>query len=245
MTDVELKVISKKLNTLVDKKHRLLACLPPNAACSTWQAILLNNSGFGPMDNITMQMLHNTDILKRAGIVRLRALDGETIRSVLKTFYKFMITRHPLERLVSAYIDKLQSGSDTVWQKNLGKIILHETHKELAPETVNLGQGVLFQEFIWYINEIGYHNEEHWAPISELCEPCIIDYDRIVKLETHSHDTTDIIIKKLAPTSYGTGLRKNIVMGGPKTALKSGQVVPMFHNLSSHQIILSRGSKMI
>ncbi len=51
-------------------------------------------------------------------------------REMLKTYYKFMVVRHPLDRLVSAYVDKLVPREDG-YRKQMGTKILQMLHPHL------------------------------------------------------------------------------------------------------------------
>ena len=42
-----------------------------------------------------------------------------------------------------------------------------------------------FDEFMKYISN---HKNKHWRTYEELCQPCTINYDYIIKLETFNHD---------------------------------------------------------
>ena len=146
-----------------------------------------------------------------------------------------MVVTHPLERIVSAYVDKLKSGSDIPWQRHLGKVILTALQKDLPPKQIASGKGVLFQEFIWYIITYDYKNG-HWAPIQELCQPCKIDYDKVVKLETFKEDASEIVMKKLAPTSRGLYSQANKVSGGARSFTTEKYSPPEYGNLSTQNL---------
>ena len=66
------------------------------AACSTWKTILANNTSKTPMRRDKGTAIHN--YVKR--YVKC-ADDGQNVTEIrhrLKTWYKFMIVRHPFDR---------------------------------------------------------------------------------------------------------------------------------------------------
>ena len=108
----------------VDTKHKLLACLPPKSGCTTWKSILANNSQDEPLPkNFNIMALHFQNGTEVFGINHLWMYNNSMNEYFLKNYYKIMVTRHPLERFRSTYIDKLESGSDSNYQGNLGGAI--------------------------------------------------------------------------------------------------------------------------
>ena len=98
----------------VSDQRKYMYCFIPKAACSSWKLTLLRLTG----KNISfITNVHNgahTDkVLKRA--VHYNATERE---SHLKKYFKFMFVREPLERLVSAYLDKCFRDRSHRWMTN-------------------------------------------------------------------------------------------------------------------------------
>lgn len=60
--------------------------------------------------------------------------------------------------------------------------------KKVRPQGAPMNR-ITFSEFIWYLT----HNpardfDEHWSPYWNRCDPCLVDYDFIGKIETAKHD---------------------------------------------------------
>lgn len=48
---------------------------------------------------------------------------------------------------------------------------------------------ITFSEFVWYLtHSLERDFDEHWAPYWSRCDPCLVDYDFIGKMETAKHD---------------------------------------------------------
>ena len=76
----------------------------------------------------------------------------------------------------------------------MGSKILNKYRPSLPERVKKAGKGVYFQEFIQYI--VDGAEDAHWkGPYSTQCEPCIVDYDAIIKLETFSADVPQVIAK--------------------------------------------------
>ena len=225
-------------HTFVDMKHKVLACLPPKSGCTTWKTILANNSGDHPLPpHFKMMQLHFGDTLKDLGIRRLRSYNISLRAHFIKNYFKFMVVRHPLERFRSAYIDKLQSGSDITAQRHLGSLILQKYRPYMNPDRIATGQGVTIEEFVRFINETHTKNR-HWDSLIDLCQPCAIKYDRILKTETLDHDNVFLIDDYMKPYGRGIGTKGNSVAGGPQIMSLSplGRRLEIYGNLSFNYI---------
>lgn len=63
-------------------------------------------------------------------------------------------------------------------------------------EALEKGDDVTFGEFVDFITTVENINgtqNEHWRPITELCHPCIVNYDLISKYETLVEDATEVL----------------------------------------------------
>ena len=98
----------------------------------------------------------------------------------------FLITRHPLTRLVSAYRDKLEPGK----RKNdsfmrYGKIISTKVRGSWEAGDPD----PTFYEFIKYLIKTPVESyNEHWMPISLRCRVCHLSYDYILHYEDLQSD---------------------------------------------------------
>lgn len=138
---------------------------------------------------------------------------AEAVQAVPHTT-KFMIVRHPLERLVSAYRDKLENlniGQEHGVQhfyEAYGKKIVRKYRKVGANHTRVVldsnpdlppprGIEPTFEEFVKYLTEtdLVHHSDDHWMPYYLYCTPCYINYDVIAKFETVERDQKYLIQK--------------------------------------------------
>jgi hypothetical protein len=129
------------------------------------------------------------------------------------------------------YLDKLRDGN-TYYPGTMGQRILRQYRQpKPAEDVLKAGKGVFFQEFIQYIID-GARNE-HWkGPYSAQCQPCAVDYDAIVKLETFSTDLPPIL-QRLA------GRSPNMHVNSFSKASWNEQFVKnlkQYGNISTHQI---------
>ena len=190
---------------LVDEKHKVLACLHFKVGSSTWRLIFANNSAKVPIPSNKLATIFKKLWFFNDYDIHLlyeSRYDAKAVRDIFKTYYKFMVVRHPLTRLVSTFHDKFNRKH--FWFANLyGKDILKKYRPNAKKSAQNKGFGVTFEELMKFIRDGG--QDGHWeGPYEKLCQPCSIDYDYIVKLETHDQDASYIVNKKLSGRGIST-----------------------------------------
>lgn len=117
-----------------------------------------------------------------------------------------MIVRDPIERVLSAYMNKFESKTapSQYFHREMGTKILKAYRPTATKKELEEGTGVTFPEFIRYIAESDFSlisNEhqsfnEHWEPINGLCNPCRVKYDYIARMENLVEES-NIILKKI------------------------------------------------
>ena len=228
-------------NIYVDEKHQIVTCIPPKAGCSTWKTILANNTFDTPLPkSFRTYSLHFGALQQRFHIHNLLHYNASMRQHFLTSdkYFRFILVRHPLERLHSGYVNKFVSGIDMALQKKYGGMILRKYHPELSTTVQNSGKGVTFEEFVRFLKEPKMLNP-HWEPIVNLCQPCLVNYHAIVKTETMDEDNAVIIAKYLLPYTRGLGTANNVVAGGPQTdsLTQTGRKFEEFQTLSEEQMI--------
>lgn len=177
----------------------MFSCLFFQVACTNWKRVFM----------ILIGLANTTDPLKipasaahqKAVITRLSNYSSTEIDYILQTFTKFLFVRHPFERLLSAYHNKLEQHyeSSKYFQSRFGRHIIKHYRQNASNESLTRGDDVTFKEFAAYlIGEEGVLNE-HWRPIYDLCHPCSISYDIIGKYETLVQDS-EFILKQVGET---------------------------------------------
>jgi hypothetical protein len=128
----------------IDRKHKILACIPPKSGSTTWKAILANNTMEEALPgNFNLERLHGGpgSFLYQAGVSRLFQFNETMRQYILANYLKILVTRHPFERVRSAYINKIESGVDRIMERKYAKKIWFSSVKDVSSRIESCGPG--------------------------------------------------------------------------------------------------------
>uniref|UniRef100_A0A182YLX7 Carbohydrate sulfotransferase n=1 Tax=Anopheles stephensi TaxID=30069 RepID=A0A182YLX7_ANOST len=169
---------------LHSKNHSLVYCLVFKAGTSSWFYNFNSWAGYSEYEIMHIDNLY----LARKFYPKENRL---TLMQSMQHSFSFIIVRHPFERLMSAFEDRLASRKNAYYSR-----VAQAIYRRYHPQ----GQGtVSFRDFVQYILDDVRHNngtialDIHWCPINNLCTPCLARYDFIIKLETYQQDVAAMI----------------------------------------------------
>jgi len=115
-----------------------------------------------------------------------------------QVYYSFLIARHPFERVVSSFRNKLEKPFTKTFQLNQGSAILRLYRKNLTAAEYRRGKGVTFREFVRFVirrhTKVGNRGlNEHWRDVYTLCNVCSMKYDFIGDMTTLLPDSDAIL----------------------------------------------------
>ncbi|XP_015719745.1 carbohydrate sulfotransferase 9-like [Coturnix japonica] len=177
----------------VEHKHKFTYCEVPKVGCSNWKrTIFILQEGLNvEASEIQHDHIHRTSLIKR-----LSAYPPGEQEEFLNSYTNVMFTRHPLERLVSAYRDKLLHFEPYYSATVANRI------KAMFRKSKNSTEKVSFQEFVSFITAVPPNSLDiHWKPMFLLCDPCNIHYDILGKYETLGLDSEQVLKAIGAPGS--------------------------------------------
>ena len=91
-------------------------------------------------------------------------------------YFAFSFVRHPFDRLVSAYIEKIEMNKTGYFQLHIGAI------KEKYGN-------VTFNNFLLHVLSTKGNPNEHWLPFYKTCSYCDFGFDQFIgRLETFDRD---------------------------------------------------------
>nr|XP_020509235.1 carbohydrate sulfotransferase 8-like [Labrus bergylta] len=192
------QVVSKTHMSMihVEDQSRLLYCEVPKVGCSNWKRVLMVLAGRATS---VLNIPHVTAHFKNK-LRKLEEYGPKGINQRLNTYTKVLFVRDPFERLVSAYRDKFENKND-YYHSLFGRPIISRYRANPSQEALRTGDGVTFREFVHYLLDpqrpVG--NDIHWAKMSTLCPPCVIQYDFIGKFENMNSEANFLLRSIGAP----------------------------------------------
>merc|ERR1719228_3047128 len=205
-TDDQLWSLLKKTSHhqfFVQKEHGLMWCKVPKAASTSWLHAYLT------MAHVQEYQIPEDNGMGLHAFLREKypLLSKNLNKQFMPVSLKFLVVRHPFERVISAYMDKLADytrdlkyrggyyyamyGADIVSK-------LRPKYQEKFPKNpLFMRKEPSFVEFVEYLVETpNTKYDEHWKPQFLLCPPCHFKFDVIAKMETFDRDTDFILYQR-------------------------------------------------
>ena len=182
--------------------------------CTTMRRYLFVLQGLIPKETAQWDEVSEEQYLEpniyKATFLRHSLTDEERLEKV-KSYYKFMVVRNPLERLVSAYRDKIAKPVTSLYGGDLFEGYKREILKRYRVEAFSLWEhngvsepmSVTFSEYIWWVVESNPHFlNEHFSPIVDNALPCTMKYDFYANFKLFNSDILGLIWKLKLPLEY-------------------------------------------
>ncbi|CAH1791989.1 unnamed protein product [Owenia fusiformis] len=181
----------------VDTKNKLIYCYVPNVASTQWREILLANFVGTDTKYIKKRKIDWKYWYQSKKLKQLKFFPKGEIIEMLKTFFKFMMVRDPMERVLSVWNDKFMDGKNNFYRQRLGRDIVKLFRKSATSSEIERGF-IRFDEFLKYIamSKDPLDRDELWSRYYDLCRPCDLHYDVISTYETLNIDS-DYILERI------------------------------------------------
>ena len=172
--------------------YQVLYCYIPKVACTNWKWIMyvLDHNHLDSLDVFHKQKVHEE--------LKLNIVQNEFHYMQKKKYFTFLFVRHPFERLISAYRNKILEPypDDLRHVVTTNKNILLRYRENITNIKFNETKAT-FEEFIRYLIDIYKVNgirkfDEHWGGYTELCNICFTKFDFIGKFESLIEDSRSI-----------------------------------------------------
>ncbi len=189
---------------IVDDINKLIYCFVPKVASTNWKRVLLAlNLKSNPIDyysEINPLFIKGNESHVPKAFKTLNQYNISEIAYKLSYYLKFMFVRHPYERLLSAFRNKLEHTYSDYFRNRFGRKIIKQLRQNPSNESLEKGHDVTFTEFLIYITNLNTSDHkrefnEHWRPIFDLCLPCFVNYDVIGNYETLHNDAQLVLWK--------------------------------------------------
>lgn len=172
---------------LVDDKNKVIYCYLFKVASSTFKTIISSAASRTPIEEITEKAPVNSPIfLHSHGVKYINEYSEEEISHRINNYFKFVVVRHPFDRLLSAWRYKMEYA-------------LNKSHTGLDKLTAD--QQERWTSFLRNVSDNRFRNP-HWTQYVSWCNLCQIHYDSILRLETIGRDLPLILEKLPGPDGH-------------------------------------------
>jgi hypothetical protein len=142
--------------------------------------------------------VHRQNELRSIGLEFLHKFPEEEQKKILETYLKVMTVRHPLDRAISAYVDKFVASKlrDPIIKciDHINKNYRDKQNQIKLKKGVNtIPSGVTIQDFVNLVLDPTSPYNPHWDMAFNLCHPCAIQYDCVIRTETIAEDAQYIL----------------------------------------------------
>ncbi|XP_023343113.1 carbohydrate sulfotransferase 12 isoform X2 [Eurytemora carolleeae] len=199
--------------TLYPEK-RIAWCRTPKIGTTTWSKIFLQLYKTDPMNT---KSLHNTmkkiekKLISRSGktsvVLSLRSNQTRKYKSIIAA-------RHPFDRLYSAFKDKILGRRIRMYGVN------------------DMRKKPKFSDFIKKVVNFKGRFNRHWRPNWMICNPCVYEFDYILKMESFSTDSA-AVLKQLGVGEVSEIDKMNTVANIKRNPLNYTQLL---ENVSSQDL---------
>jgi hypothetical protein len=165
-----------KRHYIAVQKHRIIYCPIEKNACTYFKRLLLEQSEVA-QEYRESGLESHTFINQRQ---KLLLSDLRQLRD--ETYLRFVIVREPIERVVSAYLNKFVLNQNFRWA-----IDAAEKYAAIDPSFQEIDQSLSFRQFVQML--AAYPDDQldlHWRPQSAFFDPVVGCFDYIVPMESIS-----------------------------------------------------------
>ncbi|XP_002130571.2 carbohydrate sulfotransferase 8 [Ciona intestinalis] len=186
----------------VNHEHKVVYCQIPKVGTSNWLKIFaVLESKMNKTSDLGSNKIHDV------ALPMVSYLNRTTRDYAMKHYTKFLVAREPFDRALSAYRDKFipKEGYGRPMFAKLGKALI-DRYRNDSENPTRSNPFPSFSEYVKYLtdpknSEVPTHYSEprHWQPQSDLCYPCNINYDYILRIENIEEESDYILRKVGAP----------------------------------------------
>ena len=174
---VKDRIVDSNLFLASNDTHRVLYCPMHKVGSTTFLSLMYDRQNWKRARDLS---------------VNRTTLSKDEMEYRLKNYFKFMVVRHPFDRLLSAYLDKF-SAANKIYAKQYAKVL----HSKFGGQLEIDSKGIAFptfEQFLYLVltEPVTFRNH-HWLNYNDYCHPCFIQYDYVVYMETFEDDI-DIIL---------------------------------------------------
>ena len=194
---------------VLHKEQKVAFCYVPKSACTTFKILLLHSQGLLPDRYLDYNKYKQPRVAPQLRKILLSSLSSEEQDAAIKDYFKFVMFRHPLERLLSGYRSKMsmavRSNEEEITDENdrniEGDLFLYDKRQIISHVYPNKYKkwkaahesfpiNITFSDFInYWMKSEKLSLNPHFNPVIRLCRPCLVRYDYYGNFKTFRNDS--------------------------------------------------------
>ena len=199
-------------HVLLDTTHHVLFCFLPKVGCTNLKLIFFVSQGLIPRSELN-KTRDSVNQARLMSVTRRHNLHHSPVNKSFSDYFKYIMIRHPLEKLASAYRSKIQrynlTGNfrDTPHYNWARFAIYKEVHPELFYKWQRKGAKepihITFSDFITYwLNptEPDFKYDDHFMSFLQICHPCRTRFDFYGNFRHFNRDA-QVLVDKIGASS--------------------------------------------
>ena len=180
---------------------RFLWCRVPKASSQSWNDLFMR---VWFSKNIFSTPGRQQVLLRRYWTLWFRHRKPKFLYNTNDKIFSFLVSRHPFERILSAYRDKFflnnqysthsfEKTKVEKFRRLYGKEIISK-YRTAVPDDPKYKDAPTFREFILYLLDLPLEKfDPHWLPVYYQCLPCHIKYTILARIDSMTEDSEEIL----------------------------------------------------
>jgi len=175
---------------LIDRERKIMFCIAPKLASTNIRVMFAAlNKAISP-EAVFEKLTHDRNLYaKNYNMLNMSPTER---KKKLSGYFKFVMTRNPLERILSAYRNKFEnhpisknvSGVFDEAKIEMIKVNRPEVYTKWEKSGRTLKVFPTFNEYIRYLGSHSYYKlNPHFRPLQYICHPCVFHYDFYANLK--------------------------------------------------------------
>ncbi|XP_011405876.1 PREDICTED: carbohydrate sulfotransferase 14-like [Amphimedon queenslandica] len=183
---------------IYNDKYGIIYCVVPKIGCTKMKLLFVLLEEHYTLEDLLVRNLSVSHKSHLRNVKTLWELSATKREARMRSYYKYMPVRDPLERLVSSYLNKIsRRNMRSKFFLNLRQDIIREfrlpsdTNKNASDDIDSMVP--TFKEFVQYFIEYRHLMDNHFQPMLDICQPCLVKYDFYPNFHSLSYDMDYIL----------------------------------------------------
>lgn len=178
---------------IIDEGNKLMYCELPKVGSSNWKRVLIKLTDDRFKDIRNVLAIRKPRKLEHYNLKYITDYPWQQRVEMLKSYYKFIIVRDPIERVLSAYKDKASEE----FRGGMGRRVFSFLEQRNQSEKFISFDIESFHRFVAYLvargPEVGVKGDfgirvRHWTRFFDICRVCDVKWDFVGKVESIVED---------------------------------------------------------